>query len=56
MLSVLMMDAKTLWNHDPFFGYVDRWMGEGNDPQVGGGGSTSASFITDLWLQYRSAY
>ncbi len=58
-LVAQLMNQKSIWNHDAFFDYVDRWMGYGNDPQVGPGtyinaGSTGESFIADMWNQYRS--
>jgi hypothetical protein len=28
MLSALIMNAKTIWNHPAFFDYMDRWMNE----------------------------
>ena len=27
-LAAILMDAKDLWNYDPFFDYVERWMNE----------------------------
>jgi hypothetical protein len=29
-LAAHLMRAEKLWNHDPFFAYVDRWMTEDN--------------------------
>lgn len=60
-LAIRILNAKTLWNHGAFFDYVDRWMGYGNDPEVGSGdfvqpGSTSAPFIKTMWNTYRAAY
>jgi MYXO-CTERM domain-containing protein len=50
MLSTLMLHAETIWNHQPYFDYVDRWM----SGDVAGGGSASSQFIEDMWAQYRS--
>jgi hypothetical protein len=60
-LAIRIMNARTLWNHESFFSYVDRWMGYGNDPEVCPGdyiqpGSTSAPFIGTMWNTYRAAY
>lgn len=51
MLSTLMVHAKKLWAHDPYFDYVDRWM----TGDVVGGGSASSAFVGDMWKTYRSA-
>ena len=55
-----IMGQKAAWNDDNFFAYVDRWMGEGLDPQTKSGsilaGDTSAYYITDLWNQERGNY
>ena len=40
--------AKGVWDHDPFFDYVDRWM----SGDVDGGGDTDA-FSQDMWATYR---
>ena len=33
-LAALIMNAKTFWNHDAFFDYVDRWMNENDSAAV----------------------
>jgi hypothetical protein len=49
-LAAHMLYAETIWNHDPYFDYVDRWISEGggygDDWQVG-------PFIETLWQSYR---
>lgn len=50
-LSTLMLHAEPIWNHAPFFAYVDRWM----SGDVQGGGSAQNAFVDDLWKQYRNA-
>ncbi len=58
-LAVRLMQQTALWNHEAYFDYVDRWMGYGNDPQVGSGdwvqpGDTGVAFIKTMWDTYRS--
>ncbi|MFO7603090.1 MAG: hypothetical protein R6X06_04660, partial [Gammaproteobacteria bacterium] len=36
-MAIQLMNQKALWNHNPFFDYVDRWMGYGSDPGVANG-------------------
>ncbi|NLF29302.1 MAG: hypothetical protein GX591_00275 [Planctomycetes bacterium] len=53
-LAARLMGAVDLWNHPPFFQYVDRWMTE--EPTAYGTpsvGSAYSSFIKDLWDTYR---
>lgn len=47
-LSTLILGAKGVWNHDPFFDYVDRWM----TGEVDGGGDTDA-LSQVMWTTYR---
>lgn len=47
-LSTRMLHARAVWDHDPYFDYVDRWM----KSEVEGGGTTSA-FATEMWTLYR---
>ena len=59
--ACLAMDSKTVWNHDPWFDLIRRWMGTGNDPQVIPGAyvtppATSATFINTLWNTYAEGY
>jgi len=49
MLSTLMLGAKSVWAHDPYFDYVDRWM---NGDVAGGGGSDA--FAQEMWSLYRN--
>jgi hypothetical protein len=51
MLSALMLGTKPIWNHDPFFDYVDRWM----NGDVSGGGSAAGAFMDQMWTLYRDA-
>jgi hypothetical protein len=51
MLSALMIGGKSIWNHNPFFDYVDRWM----DGGVSGGGSAAGAFVEQMWTLYRDA-
>ena len=51
MLAALMIGSKSIWNHDPFFDYVDRWM----DGGVSGGGSAAGAFVQQMWTLYRDA-
>ncbi len=49
MLAALMLQSKSVWQHDAYFDYVDRWMGNG----VSGGGSASSPFVEEMWSRYR---
>jgi MYXO-CTERM domain-containing protein len=49
MLSALMLDAKAIWNHDPYFDYVDRWMGGTVD-----GADGADAFTQAMWTAYRT--
>jgi hypothetical protein len=51
MLAALMTGSKSIWNHNPFFDYVDRWM----DGSVSGGGSAAGTFVQQMWTLYRDA-
>jgi MYXO-CTERM domain-containing protein len=48
MLSALMLGAKSVWNHDAYFDYVDRWM----TGDVSGGDGSNA-FAEAMWALYR---
>ena len=50
MLAALMLQSKSVWQHDAYFDYVDRWMTGG----VSGGGSASNAFVEQMWSLYRS--
>jgi hypothetical protein len=51
-LTALIMGLKTLWNHDVYFDYVDRWM----QIMVGQSGRTLSVFSADMWDEYRNDY
>jgi MYXO-CTERM domain-containing protein len=51
MLTTLMIGAKTVWNHDAFFDYVDRWM----NGDVEGGGSAAGALVGQMWTLYRGS-
>ena len=61
------MHAEKLWNHDPYFDYVDRWMTEDDTQalaeikkQLGANmgsnrqGKTWDKFVDDMWAKYRN--
>ncbi len=50
MLAALMLQSKSVWQHDAYFDYVDRWMNGG----VSGGGAASSAFVEQMWSLYRS--
>jgi MYXO-CTERM domain-containing protein len=50
MLSTLMLDAKPVWGHDPYFDYVDRWM----NGDVAEGGDGSSAFVEEMWSLHRN--
>lgn len=49
MLSTLILGAKSVWNHDPYFDYVDRWM-TGDVEDADG----SDAFSEEMWNTYRN--
>ena len=57
------LNAVTLWGHDAYFDYVDRWMREddpykearGNRPRPSGETTTFDPFVTEMWKQYRES-
>jgi hypothetical protein len=52
VLAPLIMGAKSLWNHDVFFDYVDRWMYvEQSNPD-----KQRSLFTRDMWDTYRANY
>jgi len=68
-LAARIMDAEDLWNHDPFFAYVDRWMTEddtqhvvdileatGRDYSAGWQrqGQAWDKFVNNMWTSYRN--
>jgi MYXO-CTERM domain-containing protein len=48
MLSTMILGAKAVWNHDPYFDYVDRWMTGDVDDADG-----SDAFSEEMWNTYR---
>ncbi len=70
-LSARMLGAESLWNHDPFFAYTDRWMTEDDSAHVqqiltDTGHDYTASwarqgqawddFVEEMWATYRGDY
>jgi len=68
-LAARIMHAETLWNHDPFFEYVDRWMTENDAPNVAtiksstgldysadwqSEGQAWDTFVDEMWIGYRT--
>ncbi|GAI58391.1 unnamed protein product, partial [marine sediment metagenome] len=51
-LTALIMGFKTLWNHDAYFDYVDRYMGI----MVGYGYRANSDFSEEMWDTYRANY
>lgn len=60
-LAARYFKAVTLWGHDAFFDYVDRWMrvddpyekARGNYPRSRSEGKAFDSFVTSMWETYR---
>jgi hypothetical protein len=68
-LAARLMHLEKTWDHDAFFAYVDRWMGENDEPilkemvtafKVRGWGSGLFSegdvhekFVKEMWTKYR---
>jgi hypothetical protein len=63
-LAVMVMGAKTLWNHDVTFDYTDRYMSiaeDGTDPfgytvQSQAAGNDATGFVGEMWDTYRMDY
>lgn len=64
-LAALLMNAKEVWNYDPFFDYVERWMNEDlTEPNkvieqhcgksYGSGRSAGMPFHDFMWKNYRN--
>jgi hypothetical protein len=68
-LAARIMHAEKLWNHDPFFEYVDRWMTENDASAVATikastgldysadwqrQGQAWDAFVEDMWTAYRN--
>jgi hypothetical protein len=65
VLSALIMNTKTLWNHDALFDYTDRYMAITNgDPDPFGysvdgetsGWRSTSTWTAAMWDAYRSSY
>jgi len=59
-LAAQMMKAKSLWNHDAFFDYMDYWMSPDNKyqpPKWTPPGCTRSMdpFFEDMWKAYRQS-
>jgi len=67
-LALRLMHAEKTWSHDPFFDYVDRWMGEEDgafvktikeatgkdyDKDWARQGQAWDAFINEMWAQHR---
>lgn len=68
-LSAHILKAEKLWDHDPYFDYVDRWMTEDDSAflseikkQTGSDLSSQPQrvtwdkFVDDMWVKYRDQY
>ena len=67
-LAAYMIDVKQVWNHPPFFAYVDRWMTEYDVANMAyleslfnynlyiSGQTTGSGFVSNMWNTYRSDY
>ncbi len=49
-LAARLIGAVEIWNHDPFFDYVERWMGG----EVTPGETAAGAFINDMWSAHRT--
>ncbi len=63
-LAALLMEAKSLWDHDAYFENVQDWMreediytgqrgGRRGRPRPDQEGSASSPFVTEMWRAYR---
>jgi len=55
VLTVLIMGAKSLWNHDAFFDYEDRYVAEAKK-EVDPDPWFWTEFTRDMWDEYRTDY
>jgi PKD repeat protein len=68
-IAARILGMKTLWNHDAYFAYMDRWVYEDDEnnnlPVIKAecgvdiwpkGGSFLSSFAKDMYLKYRPDY
>jgi hypothetical protein len=62
-LTIQLMKAKAIWNHDAFFDYNDRWMAvediyatnRGNIPRPKSEGRSFDPFVDAMWAAYRAS-
>ncbi len=68
-IAARILGLQPAWNHEAYFGYVDRWMFEDDDPNYGfmrslwpalsglpTGGTAWSAFAREMYLVYRSAF
>jgi hypothetical protein len=48
-ISALLLGFKDLWNHDPFFDYVDRWA----SPPWNAPGAFGDDYLESMYRTYR---
>jgi hypothetical protein len=49
-LATYLIDARAVWDHEPYFDYVDRWMAGDVSDDSGG----SSDFVDEMWSLYRN--
>jgi hypothetical protein len=52
-LAARLIGAKSLWNHDPFFDYVDRWIIEESGAENAAITTVGGEFVYPMWQKYR---
>ncbi len=59
-LAARLLGARELWNHPPFFDYVDRWVNEAQDGMIDrqslqrrGYKPFPSDFVASMWATYR---
>ena len=55
-LPAHIMGLKSLWNHDAFFDYTDRYMAITRSDGLYPGNRCKSGFIEDMWDTYRTNY
>lgn len=50
-LSTRLLEAVDVWNHEPFFEYVDRWM----SGDVTNDADAAGTFVQEMWTLYADA-
>ena len=56
VLSALVMGAKALWNHDPVFDYMDRYLIENTARGIEDWRLSWTPYPLDMWKAYREDY